>query len=447
MPPLAKKIIDQSAVVGVVGLGYVGLPLAVGFGQIGYTIIGLDVAADKVDQLNAGSSYIPDVPSQRVADLVAAGRLKATTGYSGLAQADIIFICVPTPFDAQKAPDLSFIRAAAAGIAAVLRPGQLIILQSTTYPGTTVEVVLPYLAETGLIVGEEFYLAFSPERIDPGQVESAGFDVQNTPKVVGGVTETCTRLAADFLAKLTPQVHPVSSPAVAEMCKLLENTFRSVNIALVNELTLLSDRMGIDIWEVIEAAKTKPYGFMPFYPGPGVGGHCIPVDPYYLSWKAREFDFYTKFIELAAEVNSEMPYFTVEKITQALNQSGKTLSHAQILILGVAFKRDIDDARNSPAERVVELLLKAGAQVTFHDPYVKQFRVGGNVFLQEAVNIPWLPLNDENLAAVDCVIIITDHSNIDYPWVAQHSRLLFDSRNVTTLISKDQPHIVRLGAP
>ena len=303
------------------------------------------------------------------------------------------------------------------------------------------------LNKTGLVVGKDFYLAFSPERIDPGQVSSPGFDVENTPKVVGGVTPTCTELAAAFLAKLTPQVHTVSSPAVAEMCKLLENTFRSVNIALVNELTLLSDRMDIDIWEVIEAAKSKPFGFMPFYPGPGVGGHCIPVDPYYLSWKAREFDFYTKFIELAAEVNSDMPYFTVQKIGQTLNQHGKTLKKARILIMGVTFKRDIDDARNSPADRVIELLLKAEAQVTFYDPYVSSFKVGGNVFLKETVSIEPVSLTEETLAAADCVVIITDHSSLDYEWVAQHSRILFDSRNVTGHLCKKYDHIVRLGAP
>ena len=447
MSPLAHKIAEQTAMVGVVGLGYVGLPLAVGFGKVGYDIIGVDLSTAKVNQLNAGVSYIPDVLSTEVKSLVEAKRFSASTHYAGLTQADIIFICVPTPFDAQKAPDLSYIKAASAGIAQILRPGQMIILQSTTFPGTTEEVVLPLLSQTGLVVGQDFYLAFSPERIDPGQVSSQGFDVYNTPKVVGGVTRTCTDLAAAFLAKLTPQVYRVSSPAVAEMCKLLENTFRSVNIALVNELTLLSDRMGIDIWEVIEAAKTKPFGFMPFYPGPGVGGHCIPVDPYYLSWKAREFDFYTKFIELAAEVNGEMPYFTVEKIIQALNRRGKTTSQARILILGVAFKRDIDDARNSPAERVIELLLKAGAKVAFYDPHVLSFKVGGNVFLRPETCVERLPLTAENLAAADCVAIITDHSNLDYEWIAQHSQILFDSKNVTGRFNHAYPNIVRLGAP
>jgi len=447
MTPLATKIRDQTAIVGVVGLGYVGLPLAVGFGKIGYSIIGVDLDAGKVARLNQGHSYIPDVSSDKVRQLVLDGHLRSTTDYDDLAGADIVFICVPTPYDAQKAPDLSYIKDASVRLAEILRPGQLIILQSTTYPGTTEEIVLPLLNKSGLTVGRDFYLAFSPERIDPGQVESAGFDVQNTPKVVGGLTPACTQLAASFLAQLTPNVHCVSSPAVAEMSKLLENTFRSVNIALVNELTLLSDRMGIDIWEVIEAAKTKPYGFMPFYPGPGVGGHCIPVDPYYLSWRAREFDFYTKFIELAAEVNAEMPYFTVEKIGQALNKQGKLLAGANILILGVAFKRDIDDARNSPAERVVELLLKAGAQVSFYDPYVESFKVGGNVFLREVASINRVPLTEETLAAADCAAIITDHSNLDYNWIAQHSQLLFDSRNVTSAKNINQPNIVRLGAP
>ena len=447
MTHLSTKINNRSAVVGVVGLGYVGLPLAVGFGKIGYTVCGVDVSTDKVRQLNDGSSYIPDVPADDVKNLVAAKFFHATSDYAYLHEADVIFICVPTPFDTQKAPDLSYIRNAVASIAKILRVGQLIILQSTTYPGTTDEIVLPLLNKTGLQVGADFYLAFSPERIDPGQIGSAGFDVINTPKVVGGITPKCTQLAQGFLSQMTPQVHPVSSPAVAEMCKLLENTFRSVNIALVNELTRLCDRMQIDIWEVIDAAKTKPYGFMPFYPGPGVGGHCIPVDPYYLSWKAREFDFYTKFIELAAEVNSDMAYFMVQKIGDALNCRGKTVKAAKVLILGVAFKRDIDDARNSPAERVIELLLKAGADIRYHDPYVPSFQVGGNVFLKEQIAIEPVSLSQEALAEVDCVVIITNHSKIDYAWVAQHSQLLIDSRNVTGAFSAKYDHVIRIGAP
>lgn len=443
---LLQKIKDKSARIGVVGLGYVGLPLAVGFGKIGYSITGVDLSAQKVAQINAGASYIPDIATTDIAALRRENRLEAFTDYTPLAYADVIFICVPTPFDAQKAPDLSFVNNAIAGVAGILSPGQLIILQSTTYPGTTTEVALPTLSRTGLTVGRDFYLAFSPERIDPGQVNSQGFDVQNTPKVVGGVTALCTQLAVAVLSALTPLVHPVSSPAVAEMAKLLENTFRSVNIALVNELTLLSERMGIDIWEVIDAAKTKPFGFMPFYPGPGVGGHCIPVDPYYLSWKAREFDFYTKFIELAAEVNSEMPYHVAGKVVDALNRAGKAIKDAHVLVLGVAFKRDIDDARNSPAERVIELLLAKEANVTYHDPYVPAFSVGGDVFLKAKVRLESVALTQEALAQADCVVVVTGHSKLDYRWIAQHSPILLDTVNVTGGFCRSMSNIIRIGA-
>ncbi len=444
---LAEKIKNQTAIVGVIGLGYVGLPLAVGFGKIDYDIIGVDLSSEKVNQLKQDSSYIIDVSTDEIRLLNQAGKLQVSTDYQALREADIIFICVPTPFDEQKAPDLKFIRSASEGLATVLRSGQLIILQSTTYPGTTAEVVLPILSQSGLTVGQDFYLAFSPERIDPGQVSSKGFDVQNTPKVVGGVTPRCTNLAAEFLAALTPQVHQVSSPAVAEMTKLLENTFRSVNIALVNELMLLCDRMQLDVWEVIDAAKTKPFGFMPFYPGPGVGGHCIPVDPYYLSWKARAFDFYTKFIELAAEVNSEMPYFTVEKITQSLSKQGKPLQGALILILGVAFKRDVDDARNSPAERIIELLFQAEARVVYYDPYVTEYQVGGDVFCKEIVLIERVDLTTETLTQADCVVIITGHRQVDYQWVADQSVILIDTVNVTHTFAQTKNNVIRMGAP
>ncbi len=446
MTKLSEKIAQKTAAIGVVGLGYVGLPLAVGFGEIGFPIIGLDLSTEKVTQLNNGISYIPDVPSEKVSALVNANRFRASTDFSALKAADVIFICVPTPLDAQKGPDLRFVHTAAASIAEILRPGQLIILQSTTYPGTTTEVVLPKLNKSGLTVGQDFFLAFSPERIDPGHVGSSGYDVHNTPKVVGGVTPVCTKLAAQLLATLTPHIHPVSSPAVAEMSKLLENTFRSVNIALVNELTLLSERMGIDIWEVIDAAKTKPFGFMPFYPGPGVGGHCIPVDPYYLAWKARAFDFHTKFIELAAEVNSAMPYFTFEQIAQGLNAIGKPVRGAEILVLGVAFKRDIDDARNSPAQRVIELLLDAGASVRYADPFVSEFSVGGNVFFPQKTSVMRVELTETTLQSADCVAIITGHSTVDYGWVVRHSRLVFDAVNVTGNLSHDGNKILRLGA-
>ena len=441
---IRAKIDNKSAVIGIIGLGYVGLPLATGLAKCGYQVVGLDLNAEKVNKLKLGISYIPDVPSVEIAPLVRENRLQATTNSSVLADVDIAFICVPTPFDSMKAPDLTYVRQASHSIADNLHPGQLVILQSTTYPGTTEEVVQPILEKTGLIAGQDFFLAFSPERIDPGRVD---FTVENTPKVVGGINPRSGELAGKLLAYLTPNIHLVSSPRAAEMTKLLENIFRSVNIALVNELAVLSERMGIDFWEVIEAAKTKPFGFMPFYPSAGVGGHCIPVDPYYLSWKAREYDFYTRFIELAAEVNGDMPYHTVEIISQGLNRFNKSLRHARILILGVAFKPNIDDARNSPAERVIELLLKHGAEVTYHDPYVPQFRVGGDVVLKEVVLLENTALSTETLAHADCVVIITNHNSLDYRWVVTHSILVVDTQNATKYLDNGKDKILRLGAP
>lgn len=447
---LSLKIANKSAKIGVIGLGYVGLPLAVSLGKCGYHVTGIDLNAGKVASLNQGHSYIPDVPSADLASLMAAangqgqGELVATTGYDSLAAVDVIFICVPTPFDAMKAPDLSYVRQAAGSIAQRLRAGHLIVLQSTTYPGTTEEVVQPLLEASGLQAGQDFFLAFSPERIDPGRRD---FTVANTPKVVGGINAESTQLVADLFSQLTPAVHQVSSPRAAEMTKLLENIFRSVNIALVNELAILSERMDIDFWEVIEAAKTKPFGFMPFYPGPGVGGHCIPVDPYYLSWKAREYDFYTRFIELAAEVNGDMPYHTVDLIGQALNRYGQSVRNAKILILGVAFKPNIDDARNSPAERVIELLVKQGAQVVYHDPYVPHFKVGGDIFLKEALQLTSVDLTQAQLTQVDACVIITAHRCFDYEWIVTHSRLVVDTANSTRHISGDTGHVLRLGAP
>jgi UDP-N-acetyl-D-glucosamine dehydrogenase len=441
---LHTKIKDKSANVGVIGLGYVGLPMASGMAKAGFTVTGFDVSAEKVDQLNQGESYIPDVPSSDVAPLVAQNLLSATTDFSALRGIDVIFICVPTPFDSMKAPDLTYVRQASTSIADHLQPGQLIVLQSTTYPGTTEEVVQPILQATGLTPGVDFFLAFSPERIDPGRTD---FTVENTPKVVGGINSESTQLAGDLLAHLTPGIHPVSSPRAAEMTKLLENIFRSVNIALVNELAVLSERMDIDFWEVIEAAKTKPFGFMPFYPSPGVGGHCIPVDPYYLSWKAREYDFYTRFIELAAEVNGDMPYHTVNIIADGLNRAGKSLREASVLVLGVAFKPNIDDARNSPAERIIELMLKRGAAVRYHDPYVPRFRVGGNVVLKNSVQVESAPLTAQTLAGADCVVIVTGHKNIDYQWVIDNSRLIVDTVSITRTLPDDREKVLRLGAP
>ncbi len=443
MDSLAVKIADKSARVAIIGLGYVGLPLAVGFARAGYTVLGLDVDERKLSALNEGRSYIQDVETADVADVVRAGRFAASNDYDLLHDADAIFICVPTPYDAMKAPDLVYIEQAAQGIAPRLRQGQLIVLQSTTYPGTTEECVLPILQESGLVPGEDFYLAFSPERINPGDRQ---FTVENTPKVVGGLTPRCTELARSLLAQLFAHVHVVSSTRAAEMSKLLENIFRSVNIALVNELALLSERMGIDIWEVIEAAKTKPFGFMPFYPGPGVGGHCIPVDPYYLSWKAREYDFYTKFIELAAEVNQAMPYHVVDLVAQALSREGKPLDGAQVLILGVAFKRDTDDARNSPAERIAELLLRRGAEVRYSDPFVPRYRVGRDVFYPDERWLESVDLSDEALAAADCVVIVAGHQAIDYARVMRHAHTVVDTVNATHGLS-GPARVIRVGAP
>ena len=440
---LAAKIEGKTARVAVIGLGYVGLPLAVGFAKVGYHVLGLDLDGQKVAALQAGRSYIQDVKEKDIATVIDSGRLIASDDYDLLREVDAILICVPTPFDAMKAPDLGFVEQSARGIAPRLRAEQLIILQSTTYPGTTEEFVLPILEESGLKAGQEFYLAFSPERINPGDKL---FTVENTPKVVGGLTSLCTELSRVLLAQLFPHVHVVSSPRTAEMSKLLENIFRSVNIALVNELAILSERMAIDLWEVIEAAKTKPFGFMPFYPGPGVGGHCIPVDPYYLSWKAREFDFYTKFIELAAEVNQAMPYHVVDLVSQALGRFGRPLESAQVLVLGVAFKRDIDDARNSPAERIVELLLRRGAKVSYSDPYVPRFRIGPDVFYREERWLESVELTNQVLESADCVVVIAGHEAVDYAAVVRHARLIVDTVNATAGVA-GRAQIVRIGAP
>ena len=441
---LTQRIEDKSAKVCVLGLGYVGLPLAVGLAEAGYQVTGLDIDEAKVRSIQEGRSYIQDVSSQSLSELVTSGRLSATTGYDILTDMDVVFICVPTPFDAMKAPDLSAIIAAATGIAERLQPRQLIILQSTTYPGTTEDEVLPILERSGLRAGRDFYLAFSPERINPGdKVHHVG----NLPKVVGGLTAECAELARLLLERLSPAVHVVSSPRAAEMSKLLENIFRSVNIAMVNELALLCERMGIDIWEVIHAAATKPFGFMPFYPGPGTGGHCIPVDPYYLSWKAREYDFYTKFIELAAEVNQMMPYHVLDLVCAGLNSQGKVLRDSQLLVLGVAFKRDVDDARNSPAQRIIELLLQRGARVQYNDPYVPRFRVGHSVLYHQGAQLASQPLTAELLGHSDCVVIVAGHTCYDYAWIANQCSLVVDTVNATHGLDSPKALIVRLGAP
>jgi UDP-N-acetyl-D-glucosamine dehydrogenase len=444
MSTLQEKIAHRTANVAVIGLGYVGLPLATAFAKAGFRTIGVELNQHKVDSIAAGRSYIPDVPDDDLIPHVQSGRLTASSDYDVLREADAMFICVPTPYDAQRAPDLSYIQAASYGIRPRIKPGQLIVLQSTTYPGTTEEVVQPILEKSGLKVGVDFYLAFSPERIDPGNKQWSAY---NTPKVVGGITPKCTQLAADLLRQMGAPVHPVSSSRAAELTKLLENTFRAVNIALVNELALLTERMGIDFWEVVEAAKTKPFGFMPFYPGPGVGGHCIPVDPYYLSWKAREYDYYTEFIELAGEVNQAMPHHVVELVSQALSLRRKSLRDARVLVLGVAFKPDIDDARNSPAQRVIELLLCRNAIVHYHDPYVPRFQVGDDVFHRQRVVLESVPLTEEEFTAADCVVIVTGHRSLDYGQVVRYADLVVDTCNATTGETEHREKIVRLGTP
>jgi UDP-N-acetyl-D-glucosamine dehydrogenase len=415
--------------VAIVGAGYVGVPLAHTFATSGSSVLLVDVVQKVVDALNRGESHIEDVPSAELGPLFAAGRLPATSDYDALAGADAILIALPTPLSKQREPDLSIIVAATREIAKRLREGQLVVLESTTYPGTTREQLLPILESTGLKAGEDFNLAFSPERVDPG----SQWDVKEVPKVVGGITEGCSRRAAELYGSAISTVHTVSSPEAAELTKLLENIFRSVNIALVNELAQLCDRMGIDVWEVVEAAATKPFGFMSFKPGPGLGGHCIPVDPFYLTWKAREFGFTTEFIELAGKVNEAMPYYCRSLISQALNhKKQKSMSGSQILVLGVAYKPDIGDVRESPALKLIELLRNAGANVAYHDPHVP--------------SVPGLGLESVPLdpALYDCVTIVTDHSSIDYSALVDHADLVVDLRNATGDKGRDSDKVWKL---
>jgi UDP-N-acetyl-D-glucosamine dehydrogenase len=429
---LSERLDDGSAVLGVVGLGYVGLPLAVEMAKAGYRVIGFDVSAERVVMLGGGTSYVPDVPMEELADVVGRGLLVATTDFSRARETDALVICVPTPLNKNKEPDTTFMQAAARSVVPYLRADMLVTLESTTYPGTTEEVVQPILESGGLTVGTDLYLAFSPERVDPG---NPVYQTRNTPKVVGGVTPQCTEMAARMYSHFIDTVVPVSSTRAAEMTKLLENIFRCVNIALMNELLQVSERMGINIWEVVDAAKTKPFGFMPFYPGPGLGGHCIPIDPFYLSWKAKEFDFHTKFIELAGEVNENMPYYVVTRLMEALNTQRKSLAGAKVLLLGVAYKRDIDDLRESPAIRIAELISQKGGAVVYHDAWVPEFIVGGE-------SVPAIELTKEALSAVDAVVLVTDHSNVDYEAVLADAPLVLDTRNA--LDSYGSPKVVRL---
>ena len=429
---LEQKITSKTARVGIVGLGYVGLPLAVEFAHAGFTVTGIDVQASKVDVLNQGGSYIQDVPATAVAPLVAAGKLGATTDFSIVRELDTINICVPTPLRKTKDPDMSFIVNACQEIAKYLHPGMLIILESTTYPGTTDELMRPMLEKSGLKVGEDFFLCFSPERVDPGNPK---FQTANIPKVVGGTTANCTHAGQLFYAQALETVVPVSSTQVAEMVKLLENTFRMINIGLANEIALMCDRMGINVWEVIDAAATKPFGFMAFYPGPGLGGHCIPIDPFYLSWKSKQAGIEARFIELAGYINGQMPHFVVEKIQNALNDATKPLKGSHIHIMGVAYKRDIDDMRESPALDVIHLLQHRGAKVTYSDPYVPTMRLEqGSVMAAESPAAA--------LPVADCVVIITDHKVFDYAEVVEKAALIVDTRNALSGIQS--PKIVRL---
>ncbi len=429
---LLRKIENREARVGIVGLGYVGLPLAVAFAAEGFSVCGIDLNAAKVEALNAGQSYVEDVPSEQLAPFVQAGTLRASTDYAELAEVDAISICVPTPLRKTKDPDISYIIDAAERIALHGGKGKLIILESTTYPGTTEEVILPRLRGNGDQVGEDFFLAFSPERIDPGRTD---YNMRNTPKVIGGVTPACLQVALALYGWVVAQPVAVSSTATAEMVKLLENTFRAVNIGLVNEVALMCDKLGLDVWEVVGAAATKPYGFMPFYPGPGLGGHCIPIDPHYLSWKLRTLNYTARFIELAAEVNSHMPDHVVGKITDALNSERKAINGSRILILGAAYKPNISDMRESPALDIMHLLLQRGADVSYHDPYVPSLEIG-EVALQS------VELDTDALATADCVVVVTDHDVYDWEWIGDKSPLLVDTRNA---LGKDgRAHIVGL---
>lgn len=434
---LVRRIAAREARVGVLGLGYVGLPLGIAFGEAGFPALGLDVDLSKIESLRKGRSYIRHIPSEPIARLVSQQRMRFSSDLSELASCDAILVCVPTPLNESREPDLSYVRASAEAIAASLRPGQLVVLESTTYPGTTEEVVKPILETSGLRAGEDFHLAYSPEREDPN---NPVYRTRNIPKLVGGYTEACRDVAVALYRSVIENVIPVSSPRVAEMAKLLENIYRCVNIALVNEMKILCDRMNTDIWEVIEAASTKPFGFHPFYPGPGLGGHCIPVDPFYLTWKARQHDFTTRFIELAGEINTNMPHYVVHRTVDALNEDGKSVKGARLFVLGVAYKKDIDDLRMSPALRVMELLEDKGAIIEYHDPYVPTARCDHNGHAREWTGVP---LEAERLRRADAVLILTDHTPVDYELVGREARLVIDTRNAMKNVAAPCARIVK----
>ena len=432
---LLNKIQNKTAVIGVVGLGYVGLPLAVEKAKAGYKVIGFDVQDSKVKMVNEGHNYIGDVVDSDLSNLVKSGKLSATTDFSFVSGVDAVAICVPTPLDIYKQPDLSYVVNSSESVAKYAHKGMLVILESTTYPGTTEEVLKPIFEKKGLKCGEDFYLAFSPERVDPGNKQ---YKTKNTPKVVGGCTPDCTEVAAALYRNVLEEgdVYTVSSPAVAEMEKIFENTFRNINIALSNEMAILCKKMGIDIWEVIDAAKTKPYGFMAFYPGPGIGGHCIPLDPFYLTWKAKEYDFYTRLIETSGDINDYMPQFVVESAMELLNKAKKPMNGAKVLLLGVAYKKDIDDLRESPVLKVIDNLIKNGADVYYNDPFIPSFKRNGVEY--KSVEI------DKYIDDADIVIITTDHSCYDYQDIVNRAKIVYDTRNATKEVKENRQKINKL---
>jgi UDP-N-acetyl-D-glucosamine dehydrogenase len=433
---LLARIKDRTAVVGVVGLGYVGLPLAVEFGKAGFKVIGYDVSKRVIDTLMSGQSHIQDVPSADVAALVKSGVIVATSDPARLAEVDAVSIAVPTPLVKTRDPDMSYVDKATDTLAAHCRPGTLVVLESTTYPGTTRELVQPKFERRGLTVGRDIFLAFSPERVDPGNVK---YNTKNTPKVVGGITPACLAVASALYGQCIDTVVSVSSPEAAELVKLLENTFRSVNIGLVNEMAIVCDRLGVNVWEVIDAAATKPFGFMRFTPGPGIGGHCIPLDPHYLAWKMRTLNYRTRFIDVASEINSQMPDFVVEKVAHALNDVCKSVKGSHVLVVGVAYKKNIDDIRESPALDVIRLLEGRGAEVTYHDPYIPSFTEDGH-------RRTGVALTAETLAKSDSTVIITDHGNIDYQLIVDHASVVVDTRNATARVVRPKARIVSLSA-
>jgi UDP-N-acetyl-D-glucosamine dehydrogenase len=426
---LLAKAKDRSALFGIVGLGYVGLPLAMELVRAGYRVLGFDISQRVVDNLNAGRSHVQDVPSSEIAAAVKDKKFSATTDLSRLAEPDAISIAVPTPLSKTKDPDVSYVIAATDSIKKTLRRGQLVILESTTYPGTTRELMLPALEATGLKVGEDFFLAFSPERVDPGNPK---YGTRNTPKVVGGITPNCLEVTMALYQPSIERLVPVSSTEAAELVKILENTFRSVNIGLVNEMAIVCDKLGVDVWEVIDAAATKPFGFMKFTPGPGVGGHCIPLDPHYLAWKMRTLNYRTRFIELAGEINAEMPEYWVARVADRLNDQGKAVRRSKVLVVGVAYKKDIDDIRESPALDVIRLLEQRGAVVSYHDPHVARLH-------EDGVDLTSVPFTADTLRAADCVVIVTDHSSIDYGLIAREAKLVVDTRHALPTDSRRTP--------